>query len=73
MPSIGSLVSFDSCKGSFPSKGQEDSGMVSPGTKCGDAMVSLVSATWIIKFKDVPSGTGPDNPGFFVQSLRKVP
>ncbi|XP_061448319.1 zinc metalloproteinase-disintegrin-like NaMP isoform X2 [Rhineura floridana] len=39
MPSIGSLVSFDTCKGSFPSKGQEDGGMVAPGTKCGEGMV----------------------------------
>uniref|UniRef100_A0A6J0SQD1 Zinc metalloproteinase-disintegrin-like NaMP n=1 Tax=Pogona vitticeps TaxID=103695 RepID=A0A6J0SQD1_9SAUR len=39
MPSTGSLVSFDSCKASFPSKGQEDGGMVSYGTKCGEGMV----------------------------------
>ncbi|XP_060106793.1 zinc metalloproteinase-disintegrin-like NaMP [Heteronotia binoei] len=39
MPSTGSLVSFDSCKGSFPSKGEEDNGMVAPGTKCGEGMV----------------------------------
>lgn len=41
MPSTGSLVSFDTCKGSFPSnKDQEDGGMVASGTKCGEGMVS---------------------------------
>lgn len=40
MPSTGSLVAFDSCKGSFPSKGEKDNGMVAPGTKCGEGMVS---------------------------------
>ncbi|XP_015283270.1 PREDICTED: zinc metalloproteinase-disintegrin-like ohanin [Gekko japonicus] len=39
MPSTGSLVAFDSCKGSFPGKGEEDNGMVDPGTKCGEGMV----------------------------------
>ncbi|KAL8173907.1 UNVERIFIED_CONTAM: hypothetical protein K2H54_034028 [Gekko kuhli] len=39
MPSTGSLVAFDSCKGSFPGKGEEDNGMVAPGTKCGEDMV----------------------------------
>ncbi|XP_063166975.1 zinc metalloproteinase-disintegrin-like NaMP isoform X2 [Candoia aspera] len=39
MPSTGSLVSFDSCKGSFPGNNQEDVGMVGPGTKCGEGMV----------------------------------
>ncbi|KAH0623151.1 hypothetical protein JD844_031161 [Phrynosoma platyrhinos] len=39
MPSVGSLVSFDKCKGSFPSKDEEDGGMIAPGTKCGEGMV----------------------------------
>uniref|UniRef100_A0A670JT89 ADAM metallopeptidase domain 28 n=1 Tax=Podarcis muralis TaxID=64176 RepID=A0A670JT89_PODMU len=39
MPSTGSLVSFDTCKGSFPGKDQEDGGMVATGTKCGEGMV----------------------------------
>ncbi|KAL7981399.1 hypothetical protein Chor_002295, partial [Crotalus horridus] len=40
MPSAGSLVSFESCKGSFPRGNAEDVGMVDPGTKCGEGMVS---------------------------------
>ncbi|KAM6431626.1 zinc metalloproteinase-disintegrin-like NaMP [Liasis olivaceus] len=40
MPSTGSLVSFHTCKGSFPTyKNQKDAGMVGPGTKCGEEMV----------------------------------
>ncbi|XP_044293343.1 zinc metalloproteinase-disintegrin-like ohanin isoform X2 [Varanus komodoensis] len=39
MPSAGSLVTFENCKGSFPSGTQEDGGMVADGTKCGESMV----------------------------------
>lgn len=40
MPSYGSLVSFESCKASFPRNGDTDLGMILNGTKCGDGMVS---------------------------------
>lgn len=40
MPTAGNLLSFDSCKGSFPNDNNEDTGMVAAGTKCGDGMVS---------------------------------
>ncbi|CAM4702089.1 unnamed protein product [Lepidochelys olivacea] len=39
MPTAGNLLSFDSCKGSFPNDNNEDTGMVAAGTKCGDGMV----------------------------------
>ncbi|XP_063167432.1 zinc metalloproteinase-disintegrin-like ohanin [Candoia aspera] len=39
MPFTGNLVSFLSCKGSFPRNNHEDVGMVGPGTKCGEGMV----------------------------------
>ncbi|XP_062995208.1 zinc metalloproteinase-disintegrin-like NaMP [Elgaria multicarinata webbii] len=39
LPSIGNMASFDNCKSSFPSNGQEDHGMVDGGTKCGEGMV----------------------------------
>ncbi|XP_048368168.1 zinc metalloproteinase-disintegrin-like ohanin [Sphaerodactylus townsendi] len=39
MPTSGSLVAFDQCKGSFPSRAGEDHGMVASGTKCGEDMV----------------------------------
>ncbi|XP_075767185.1 zinc metalloproteinase-disintegrin-like NaMP [Pelodiscus sinensis] len=40
MPTDGNLLSFDSCKGSFPNNNNnEDTGMVATGTKCGDEMV----------------------------------
>ncbi|KAM3830883.1 zinc metalloproteinase-disintegrin-like NaMP [Vipera latastei] len=39
MPSAGSLVTFESCKGSFPRGDAKDVGMVDPGTKCGEGMV----------------------------------
>ncbi|XP_043358928.1 zinc metalloproteinase-disintegrin-like NaMP isoform X4 [Dermochelys coriacea] len=39
MPTAGNLLSFDSCKGSFPNDNNEDAGMVAAGTKCGDGMV----------------------------------
>nr|XP_056716882.1 zinc metalloproteinase-disintegrin-like MTP9 [Euleptes europaea] len=42
MPSTGSLVAFDSCKGSFPNKDEEDHGMVAFGTKCGESMVCIM-------------------------------
>lgn len=40
MPRDGSLLSFSSCKGSFPRGGEEDPGMILDGTKCGNGMVS---------------------------------
>uniref|UniRef100_A0A8C4WKC3 ADAM metallopeptidase domain 28 n=1 Tax=Gopherus evgoodei TaxID=1825980 RepID=A0A8C4WKC3_9SAUR len=39
MPTAGNLLSFDSCKGSFPNDNNEDTGMVAAGTKCGNGMV----------------------------------
>ena len=39
MPSYGSLVTFESCKASFPRNGDTDLGMILNGTKCGDGMV----------------------------------
>ncbi|XP_067399806.1 zinc metalloproteinase-disintegrin-like ohanin [Emydura macquarii macquarii] len=39
MPTGGNLLSFDSCKGSFPNNGNEDTGMVATGTKCDIGMV----------------------------------
>ncbi|KAI1230089.1 hypothetical protein IHE44_0010479, partial [Lamprotornis superbus] len=39
MPRDGSLLSFSSCKGSFPRGGEEDPGMILDGTKCGNGMV----------------------------------
>ncbi|KFO71592.1 Disintegrin and metalloproteinase domain-containing protein 28, partial [Cuculus canorus] len=41
MPEDGSLVSFESCKASFPGNGEADSGMILDGTKCGDGMVCI--------------------------------
>lgn len=40
MPQEGSLLSFSSCKGSFPRSGEDDPGMILDGTKCGNGMVS---------------------------------
>lgn len=40
MPTYGSLVTFESCKASFPRNGDTDLGMILNGTKCGDGMVS---------------------------------
>lgn len=40
MPTYGSLVTFESCKASFPRDGEGDLGMILNGTKCGDGMVS---------------------------------
>lgn len=40
MPLYGSLVTFESCKASFPRNGEGDLGMILNGTKCGDGMVS---------------------------------
>lgn len=40
MPRDGSLVTFESCKASFPRNGGADPGMILNGTKCGDGMVS---------------------------------
>ncbi|OXB74834.1 UNVERIFIED_CONTAM: hypothetical protein H355_000094 [Colinus virginianus] len=39
MPTYGSLVTFESCKASFPRNGEPDLGMILNGTKCGDGMV----------------------------------
>nr|XP_038022922.1 zinc metalloproteinase-disintegrin-like ohanin isoform X2 [Anas platyrhynchos] len=39
MPTYGSLVTFESCKASFPRDGEGDLGMILNGTKCGDGMV----------------------------------
>ncbi|XP_066193202.1 zinc metalloproteinase-disintegrin-like NaMP [Sylvia atricapilla] len=39
MPREGSLLTFSSCKGSFPRNGEEDPGMILDGTKCGNGMV----------------------------------
>ncbi|NXD15408.1 ADA28 protein, partial [Nothocercus nigrocapillus] len=39
MPLYGSLVTFESCKASFPNHGEADPGMILNGTKCGDGMV----------------------------------
>ncbi|XP_025978185.1 zinc metalloproteinase-disintegrin-like NaMP isoform X1 [Dromaius novaehollandiae] len=39
MPLYGSLVTFESCKASFPSHGEADPGMILSGTKCGNGMV----------------------------------
>ncbi|NWH39897.1 ADA28 protein, partial [Chloropsis hardwickii] len=39
MPRDGSLLTFNSCKGSFPRSGEEDPGMILDGTKCGNGMV----------------------------------
>ncbi|NXM36833.1 ADA28 protein, partial [Oxyruncus cristatus] len=39
MPRDGSLVTFDSCKASFPKNGDEDPGMILDGTKCGTGKV----------------------------------
>ncbi|NWH78344.1 ADA28 protein, partial [Piaya cayana] len=41
MPEDGSLVSFESCKASFPRNGEADPGMILDGTKCGDGMVCI--------------------------------
>ncbi|NXP81753.1 ADA28 protein, partial [Ramphastos sulfuratus] len=40
MPRDGNLVTFESCKASFPSSGVDDPGMILDGTKCGNGMVS---------------------------------
>lgn len=40
MPQDGSLVTFGSCKASFPRNGEADPGMILDGTKCGNGMVS---------------------------------
>uniref|UniRef100_A0A8B9FQ88 ADAM metallopeptidase domain 28 n=1 Tax=Amazona collaria TaxID=241587 RepID=A0A8B9FQ88_9PSIT len=39
MPRDGSLVTFESCKASFPRNGEADPGMILNGTKCGNGMV----------------------------------
>ncbi|NXH20353.1 ADA28 protein, partial [Bucco capensis] len=39
MPRDGSLVTFESCKASFPRHGVDDPGMILDGTKCGNGMV----------------------------------
>ncbi|NWR94112.1 ADA28 protein, partial [Furnarius figulus] len=39
MPREGSLVTFDTCKASFPRNGEVDPGMILDGTKCGNGMV----------------------------------
>ncbi|KAF1468187.1 Disintegrin and metalloproteinase domain-containing protein 28, partial [Eudyptula minor novaehollandiae] len=39
MPQDGSLVTFESCKASFPRNGEVDPGMILDGTKCGNGMV----------------------------------
>ncbi|XP_060549485.1 disintegrin and metalloproteinase domain-containing protein 28 [Pantherophis guttatus] len=39
MPVGGSLVEFGSCRGSFARGGEQDVGMVDPGTKCEEGMV----------------------------------
>lgn len=40
MPRDGSLVTFGSCKASFPRNEAVDPGMILEGTKCGPGMVS---------------------------------
>ncbi|NXE71052.1 ADA28 protein, partial [Calcarius ornatus] len=41
MPRDGSLLSFRTCKGSFPRGGEDDPGMILDGTKCGNGMVCI--------------------------------
>ncbi|XP_051496860.1 disintegrin and metalloproteinase domain-containing protein 28 [Apus apus] len=39
MPQDGNMLTFGSCKSSFPKNGEADPGMILNGTKCGNGMV----------------------------------